>query len=69
MEDGSVGVHVDPDAEARRVIAFGLGIGFRWVLEPARDFVGEMREWIERVSVEWSVPHGIPDARARTGAK
>jgi AcrR family transcriptional regulator len=67
--DGSVGIHVDPDVEARRVIVFGLGIGFRWVLEPERDFVGEMREWIERVSVEWSVPHGIPDARARTRAK
>jgi hypothetical protein len=60
MKDGSVGTHLDPDVEARRVIAFGLGIGFRWVLEPARDFVGEMRAWIERVSVEWSPQPASP---------
>jgi AcrR family transcriptional regulator len=60
MKDGSVGPHVDPDVEARRVISFGLGIGFRWVLEPARDFVGEMREWIERASVEWSLQSASP---------
>jgi AcrR family transcriptional regulator len=54
-KDGSVSTHVDPDVEARRVIAFGLGIGFRWVLEPARDFAGEMRQWIERVAGDWSV--------------
>jgi AcrR family transcriptional regulator len=58
--DGSVGTHVNPDVEARRVIAYGLGIGFRWVLEPAGDFVGEMREWIERVSVEWSPQSASP---------
>ena len=54
-KDGSVRTHIDPDVDARRVIAFGLGFGFRWVLEPARDFAGEMRQWIERVSGEWSM--------------
>jgi AcrR family transcriptional regulator len=59
-KDGSVGTHVNPDVEARRVIAFGLGMGFRWVLEPARDFAGEMRQWAERVSGDWSVQPASP---------
>jgi AcrR family transcriptional regulator len=53
IDDGSVGAHVDPEIEGRTAIASGLGVGFRWVLEPDRDFVGEMTEWIERVSGEW----------------
>jgi AcrR family transcriptional regulator len=53
-KDGSVGFHVDPEIEARQFMAYGLGIAFRWVLEPTRDFVGEMREWKERIAADWS---------------
>ena len=69
MKDGSVGTHVDPDVEARRVIAYGLGIGFRWVLEPARDFVGETGEWIDRVSVEWSPVSASPTPAPARGPR
>ena len=51
--DGSVGAHVDPELEGRRSIDFGLGVGFRWVLEPTRDFVGEWTDYIERAAAEW----------------
>jgi AcrR family transcriptional regulator len=62
LGDGSVGTHVDPELEGRRVIAFGLGVGFHWLVEPEADFAGEMREWIQREAAEWtsaSVPQGV----------
>ena len=56
IEDGSVGAHVDPELEGRRSIDFGLGLGFRWVLEPTRDFVEEWTDYIERAAAEWRRP-------------
>ena len=53
-KDGSIGTHIDPEVEARQFMAYGLGIAFRWVLQPSRDFVGEMREWKERAEADWS---------------
>jgi AcrR family transcriptional regulator len=69
-KDGSVGPHVDPEIEARQFIAYGLGIAFRWVLDPTRDFVGEMREWKERAEAEWRPrPSRVTPARTAPGRR
>jgi hypothetical protein len=28
-------------------------VGFRWTLEPSRDFVGEWTNYIDRAAAEW----------------
>lgn len=65
IADESVKHRLDPELEAQRVVAVGLGIGFRWVLDPSRNFVEEMRAWIERVTAEYRsggtmAPDGAP---------
>lgn len=48
--DGSIRPHLDAQAETRRLMNFGLGLAFRWTLEPQDvDFVGEVRhqcDWL-----------------------
>ncbi|HXB85905.1 TetR/AcrR family transcriptional regulator [Mycobacterium sp.] len=56
IADGSVAAHVDPDLEGRRSIAMGLGVGFRWALDPSRDFVAEWTDYIDRAAAEWRNP-------------
>jgi AcrR family transcriptional regulator len=53
IQDGSVDAHVHPELEAQRSVAVGLGVGFRWTLEPSRDFVGEWTDYIDRAAAEW----------------
>ncbi|NMH98257.1 TetR/AcrR family transcriptional regulator [Pseudonocardia acidicola] len=48
--DGSIRLDLDPDREADRIVTYGLGLGFRWTLEPeAVDFSVELRSWGERL--------------------
>jgi AcrR family transcriptional regulator len=51
--DGSVRGDLDPDEQADQIVTFGLGLGFRWTLEPdAVDFPAALRAWSERLAVE-----------------
>jgi AcrR family transcriptional regulator len=46
QKDGSVRADLDPDVEADRIMNYGLGLAFRWTLEPEKvDFARSLREW------------------------
>ena len=46
QKDGSVRADLDPEVEADRIMNYGLGLAFRWTLEPERvDFATSLREW------------------------
>jgi AcrR family transcriptional regulator len=46
QEDGSIRSELDAEVESRRIVTYGLGLGFRWTLEPDQvDFCGELMQW------------------------
>jgi AcrR family transcriptional regulator len=46
QKDGSVRADLDPDLEADRIMNYGLGLAFRWTLEPEQvDFARSLRDW------------------------
>jgi AcrR family transcriptional regulator len=51
--DGSVRADLDPAEEADRILTFGMGLGFRWTLEPdAVDLPHALRSWSERLAAQ-----------------
>lgn len=55
--DASIRADLDPDQEAARILTYGLGLGFRWALEPEGvDFPAELRAWSERLRAQLAPP-------------
>jgi AcrR family transcriptional regulator len=54
QRDGSVRPAVDPGLEAHRVNDVGLGLAFRWALDPRSDFVGAFIEWHADLRARWT---------------
>ncbi|WP_236981254.1 MULTISPECIES: TetR/AcrR family transcriptional regulator [Mycobacterium] len=58
QKDGSIRADLDVELETRKIITYGLGLGFRWTLEPELvDFVAELRQWRDSLEVEYAPPH------------
>jgi AcrR family transcriptional regulator len=48
--DGSVGANVDPAYEAQHYVSYGIGLCYRWVLDPdGFDFPAAIRDWRRRL--------------------
>ena len=43
--DGSIGAGLDLGVETRLFVSHGMGLAFRWLLDPAFDLVGEFERW------------------------
>jgi AcrR family transcriptional regulator len=51
LADGSVRAGIDPDQEAAQFALTGIGLIFRWTLDPlGYDLAGEFRAWRARLS-------------------
>lgn len=53
QDEGSVLADLDPVVESQRIITYGLGIAFRWLLSPDNvDFPAELRTWAADVEAQ-----------------
>lgn len=50
IADGSIRADADPAYEAEHYVSYGIGLCYRWVLDPERfDFPAAIAEWRERL--------------------
>jgi AcrR family transcriptional regulator len=57
QKDGSIRLDLDIDAENKKIISHGIGLGFRWTLEPDDvDFVAELRQWRAALQAQYEIP-------------
>ena len=55
QEDGSVRSELDVKAEARKLIFYGCGLGYCWILNlDSVNFVRSMKQWSDTLQNEWS---------------
>jgi AcrR family transcriptional regulator len=54
QRDGSIRPELDVDVETKRIIMYGLGLGFRWTLEPDEvDFAAELGDWRDWLRLQY----------------
>jgi AcrR family transcriptional regulator len=67
QKDGSVRKDLDVEGEKRRLVRYGLGLGFSWVLEPDEvDFIAELKQWRNILQTQYADPHGVGTPKAAT---
>jgi AcrR family transcriptional regulator len=67
QKDGSIRKDLDVDGEKNRIVTYGLGLGFRWVLEPDTvDFVAELNQWRDLLRAQYEDHRGAGTSRVET---
>jgi AcrR family transcriptional regulator len=70
QRDGSIRPELDVDVETRRIITYGLGLAFRWTLEPDHvDFVAELIDWRDSLRSQYANSRAGRTTRAPSGIR
>ena len=65
QRDGSIRPELDVEVETKRIITYGLGLAFRWTLEPDRvDFVAELIDWRDLLRSQYAKSRAARTTRA-----
>jgi hypothetical protein len=65
QRDGSIRPELDVEVETKRIITYGLGLAFRWILEPDHvDFVAELIDWRDSLRWQYAKSRGGRTTRA-----
>ena len=68
QKDGSVRPDLDPEIEADRIMSHGLGLAFRWTLEPEKvDFANSLRDWTTSMRINFGAH--APNGKSHKGSK
>src|SRR5262249_47776370 len=70
QRDGSIRAELDVEVETKRIITYGLGLAFRWTLEPDRvDFVAELIDWRDSLQLQFAKRRAAKTTRAASGIR
>jgi AcrR family transcriptional regulator len=70
QRDGSIRAELDVEVETKRIITYGLGLAFRWTLEPDRvDFVAELIDWRDSLQLQYAKRRAARTTRAASGIR
>ena len=65
QRDGSIRPELDVEVETKRIITYGLGLAFRWILEPDHmDFVAELIDWRDSLRSQYAKSRAATTTRA-----
>ena len=65
QRDGSIRPELDVEVETKRIITYGLGLAFRWILEPDHmDFVAELIDWRDSLRSQYAMSRAGRTTRA-----
>jgi hypothetical protein len=68
QRDGSIRADLDVEVETKRIVTYGLGLAFRWILEPDHvDFVAELMDWRDSLRSQYAKSRAGKTARAASG--
>jgi AcrR family transcriptional regulator len=68
QRDGSIRTELDVEVETKRIITYGLGLAFRWTLEPDQvDFVADLIEWRDSLRTQYAKRRAGRTTRAVSG--
>jgi AcrR family transcriptional regulator len=70
QRDGSIRAELDVEVETGRIITYGLGLAFRWTLEPDRvDFVAELIDWRDSLRSQYAKSRATRPARTASATR
>jgi AcrR family transcriptional regulator len=68
QRDGSIRTELDVEVQTKRIINYGLGLAFRWILEPDHvDFVAELMDWRDSLRSQYAKSRAGRTTRAASG--